>query len=141
MADHEPNRPISVIFADLLSQLAGLARAERRLAHAEMSERIGEAGIGFGLVIAGSVLSIPALTILLQAFVAALASAGLPVGQAGFAVGGAVLVIGLAVLAIGFGRLKVRRLVPEKTIRQLQRDASLASQAMRNDNGIPERAA
>jgi hypothetical protein len=140
MACIDLNRPIAAILADLLNQLVGLARIEGQLVRVEMSERMGEIGLGLGLVVAGSVLSIPALVILLEALVASLVSAGLALHVASFAVGGATLLIGIALLAFGGGRLKVGRLLPG-TIRELQRDAELASQKLRSDNGIPKRAA
>src|SRR5215472_3060362 len=106
MAYIETNRPISAIFADLVSQSTALMRKEGQLARAEMSEKIGEIGMAAGLVI-----------------------------------GGAVLLIGLALLAIGVRRLKAGRLVPTRTIARLRHDAAIATQQMRNDHGIPERAA
>jgi TRAP-type C4-dicarboxylate transport system permease small subunit len=93
------------------------------------------------LVVGGAVLLIPALVILLQAAVAGLAAADLAVGWASLIVGGGALLIGLALLAIGISRLRARRLVPSKTIERLQRDAAVATQRMRNDDGIAERAA
>jgi hypothetical protein len=81
------------------------------------------------------------LVILLQAAVAGLAGLGLAVGWASLIVGGVALVIGLALLAIGVNRLKTARLVPTKTLGQLQRDAAVATQQVRNDDGIRERAA
>ena len=59
---------------------------------------------------------------------------------ASLAVGGAALLIGLALLAWGVSRLKAERLVPNKTIEQLQRDVAVAAQQMRTDYEIPERA-
>jgi len=56
-------------------------------------------------------------------------------------VGGVALVMGLALLAIGINRLKAGRLVPSRTLEQLQRDATVATQQMRNDYGISDRAA
>ena len=44
-------------------------------------------------------------------------------------------------LAFGINRLKAARLVPSRTVEQLRRDAAVATQQMRNDYGIPERAA
>jgi hypothetical protein len=81
------------------------------------------------------------LVILLQAAVAGLAATGLAVGWASLIVGGVALVIGLALLAIGISRLKAGRFVPARTLDQLQRDAAVATQQVRNDHGIPERAA
>ena len=141
MAYIETNRPISAIFADLVSQSTALMRKEGQLARAEMSEKIGEIGMAAGLVIGGAVLLIPALVILLLAAVAALAAAGLAVGWASLIVGSVVLVIGLALLAIGIRRLKAGRFIPTRTIARLQHDAAIAAQHVRNDHGIPERAA
>jgi Putative Actinobacterial Holin-X, holin superfamily III len=136
----EAKRPISAIFIDLVNQLTALVRKEGQLARAEMSEKIGEIGIALGLVVGGAVLLIPALVILLQAAVAGLAAAGLAVGWASLVIGGVALLIGLALLAVGINRLKAGRLVPSKTIEQLQRDAAVATQQPRNDHGIPDRA-
>jgi hypothetical protein len=141
MAYTETNRPISAIFVDLVNQLTALVRKEGQLARAEMSENMSQIGVALGLVVGGSVLLIPALVILLQAAVAGLAAAGLAAGWASLVVGGAALVIGLALLAFGVSRLRAGRLVPTKTIQQLQRDAAVATQQVRNDDGISERAA
>jgi len=138
MAYIETNRPISAIFVDLMNQFTTLVRKEGQLARAEISEKLG---IGIGLIVGGAVLLIPALVILLEAAVAGLAAAGLAVGWASLAVGGAALLIGLALLALGISRLKAGRLLPNKTIEQLQRDAAVATQQMRTGNEIPERAA
>ena len=140
MAYIETNRPISAILADLVDQFTRLIRKEGQLARAEMSEKISELGLGLGLVVGGAVLLIPSLVILLQAAVAGLAAAGLAVGWASLAIGGAALLSGLALMAVGINRLKAGRLVPSKTIEQLQRDAAVATQQVRNDHGIPERA-
>jgi hypothetical protein len=141
MAYIETNRPISAIFADLVNQFTALVRKEGQLARAEISEKIDEIGIALGLVVGGAVLLIPALVILLQAAVAGLAALGLAVGWGSLIVGGVALVIGLALLAVGVNRLKAARLVPDKTLEQLQRDAAVATQQVRNDDGIRERAA
>jgi hypothetical protein len=140
MAYIETSRPISAIFVDLVNQFTALVRKEGQLARAEMSEKISEIGIALGLIVGGAVLLIPALVILLQAAVAGLAAAGLAVGWASLAIGGAALLIGLALLAVGINRIKASRLVPSKIIEQLQRDAAVATQQVRNDHGIPERA-
>jgi hypothetical protein len=139
MAYIERKRPMSALFVDLLNQFAELQRTEKQLAQAEMSERLSEMGIGVGLAVGGAVLLIPAFVILLQAAVAGLAAAGLAVGWASLAVGGAAFLIALALLAIGISRLKANRLVPSKTIEQLQRDAAAVTQQMRSDHGVPER--
>jgi Putative Actinobacterial Holin-X, holin superfamily III len=137
MAYSETNRPISAAVVDLASQFSALIRKEGQLARAEMSEQIGGFGVGLAFVVGGSVLLIPAVVILLQAAVARLAAAGLAVGWASLVAGGATLLFGLALLAIGIGRLRAGRLVPGKTIHQLQRDAAIATEQLRNGHGNP----
>lgn len=61
MAYIETNRRISAIFVDLVNQFTALVRKEGQLARAEISEKLGEIGIGLGLVVGGAVLLIPAL--------------------------------------------------------------------------------
>jgi Putative Actinobacterial Holin-X, holin superfamily III len=78
MAYIETNRPISAIFVDLVNQFTVLVRKEGQLARAEISEKLGEIGVGLGLVIGGAVLLIPAFEILLQAAVPAWLLPGLP---------------------------------------------------------------
>ena len=86
-------------------------------------------------------LLIPALVILLEAVVAAIVAAGLHLGPASAVVGGVTLLIGIALFAIGSRRLQLRLLVPSRTLRQLQRDAALASHELRYSDDIRNRAA
>jgi hypothetical protein len=51
-------------------------------------------------------------------------------------VGGCTLVLGLILVAIGISRLRLKDLMPNKTIQQLQRDAAAAKQQMRNDYDV-----
>jgi hypothetical protein len=48
-------------------------------------------------------------------------------------VGGCVLVLGFILVAIGISQLRVTKLIPDKTIQQLQHDAAVARQQMRQD--------
>jgi hypothetical protein len=134
-------RSIPDIFTDVLRQFTTLMRTEARLARAEIYEKIGSAATGFGLVVFGAVLLIPALVVLLEAAVAALQTYGLQSYWASLAVGGGVLIIGLILLAVGMSRLSVKRLVPEKTIEQIQQDATVAREQARSDHDRAQRAA
>jgi hypothetical protein len=42
-------------------------------------------------------------------------------------------VLGIVLVAIGLSRLRVKNLIPNKTIQQLQHDAAAAKQQMRHD--------
>lgn len=119
-------RTVPELFSDLINQLTSLFRTEARLARAEMSEKLSQAGVAVGLIVTGAVLLIPALVILLQAAVSALVEQGLAPYWAALAIGGAVLIIGFILASIGFNALKPAKLVPNKTMEQLQQDAAVA---------------
>src|SRR5205085_9389396 len=108
-----------------------------QLARAEMSENMSRLATGLGVMIGGAVLLIPALVILLQAGVAALADGyGLASYWAALIVGGGVLLLGIILVLLGLNRLKLEKLLPGKTIHQLQRDASVAKEQMRQDHEV-----
>jgi hypothetical protein len=77
----------------------------------------------------------PALVILLEAAVAALQNSGFQAPAAALIVGGITLVIGLILMLIGASRVRPSKLVPQRTIDQIQQDASVAKQNVRADNG------
>jgi putative superfamily III holin-X len=134
-------RSVPEIFIDLINQATTLVRKESELARVEVSEKLSQIGSGLGLVIGGAVLVMPALVILLEAAVAGLQSSGMAPYWAAAIVGGGVLVIGLVLLAVGASRVKARNLVPNRTLEQFQRDASVAKQQMGKTYDSIERAA
>jgi len=133
MAFAQHNRSIADILRDVIMQVTSLLRKEAELARVELSENISRAALGLGLIVGGSVLLIPALVILLEAAVAALEQNGMRPAAAAGIIGGVALVLGFILIAIGVSRLRVKRLMPNKTIQQLQRDAATAKQQMRRD--------
>jgi NADH:ubiquinone oxidoreductase subunit 6 (subunit J) len=135
MAVSPSSRSIPDILSDLLSQFTTLVSKEGQLARTEMSEKIGQVAAGLVLVVIGAVLLMPALVVLLQAAVAALEQAGVAPPWAALIVGGVVLLIGLILLMVGISRLKAKNLLPQKTINQLQEDASVAKRQVRADDG------
>ena len=129
--DNRPHeRSIPEIIADLLAQFPALARKESQLARAEISEKITQVAFGLAFIVGGAVLLTPALVVLLQAAVTALQAQFQP-PLAALIVGGAVLVSGIVLLWVGVNRLKVKNLVPNKTLHQIQEDASVAKQQLR----------
>ena len=128
-------RSIPDLFADVVTQFTMLLRKEGQLARTEVSENISRAAGGIGLMVGGAVLLIPALVILLQAGVTALMDYGLAPHWASLIVGGAALLIGLVLLLIGKSRLKPERLMPNRTFQQLQQDASMAKDQVRDNHG------
>jgi hypothetical protein len=134
MAYRAYQRSIPDIITDLLGQFPTLVRKEAQLARFEISEKITQAAVGMALIMGGAVLLIPALVILLQAGVVALEQAGFRPEAAALIVGGVALVIGIILLLVGVSRLKAENLVPQKTIHQLQEDASMAKRQVRTDD-------
>ena len=141
MAVAHYNRSIPELLADVMNQFTILVRKETQLARTEMSEKLGELAVGFALLVGGSVLLIPALVILFEAAVTALVDAGMGAALASLVVGGSVFAIGCVLLTIGVNRVKAARPVPTRTIEQLQRDAEVAKQQVRNDDDTAQRAA
>jgi Putative Actinobacterial Holin-X, holin superfamily III len=141
MAYRGYERSIPDIIADLLSQFPTLVRKESQLARAEISEKISQVGMGVGLLLGGAILLIPALVILLQAGVTALEQAGFQPPIASLIAGAAAFLVGLFLLLIGVSRMKVKNLVPQKTIQQIQEDASVAKQQVQRAGYEQQRAA
>jgi hypothetical protein len=135
------NRPFTDILADIFSQATTLLRKEGQLARAEMSDKISQVAVGIALLVFGAVLLIPALVILLDAAVAALVRSGILEHWSALIVGGSALAVGLILALVGLSRLKAKRLMPERTIEQLQQDAAVAKQQMRSDHEQIQRAA
>jgi uncharacterized membrane protein YqjE len=125
------NRSLADVLRDVITQLTTLLRKETELARVELSENVSRAALGLGLIVGGAVLLIPALVILLQAAVAALEENGMRPAEATAIVGGCALVLGFILVAIGVSRLRVKSLIPNKTIQQLQHDAAAAKQQIR----------
>jgi hypothetical protein len=133
MALTDNTRTIPELFTSVVSQLADLMRTEGQLARAEISEKMTLAATGLGLIVGGAILLMPALVVLLEAAVAALVDNGIAPYWAALIVGGACLLLGLILLLTGVSWLRAGRLVPGKTIYQLQRDAATARSQVRPD--------
>jgi len=126
-------RSVPELFTSVVGQLAELMRTEGQLARAEISEKMTLAATGLGLIVGGAILLMPALVVLLEAAVAALVDNGIAPYWAALIVGGACLLLGLILLLTGVSWLRAGRLVPGKTIYQLQRDAATARSQVRPD--------
>jgi len=133
MALADNTRTVPELFTSVVGQLADLMRTEGQLARAEISEKMTLAATGLGLIVGGAILLMPALVVLLEAAVAALVDNGIAPYWAALLVGGACLVLGLILLLIGVSWLRSGRLMPDKTIHQLQRDAATARSQVRPD--------
>jgi membrane protein implicated in regulation of membrane protease activity len=140
MALANNTRTVPELFTSVVSQLAELMRTEGLLARAEISEKMTLVATGLGLIVGGAILLMPALVVLLEAAVAALVDNGYAPYWSALVVGGTCLALGLILLLIGVRWLRASKLMPDKTIHQLQRDAATARSQMRTDN-VEKRAA
>ena len=128
MAHAMNERSIPEIFSQLIGQLTTLIRSESQLARAEVSEKIDRLIAAAILAGIGAILLLPALIILLEAVVAGLIQGGTRPALAALIVGGITLIAGVALFFVGLGKLKSMKLVPEKTVRQLQQDVAIAKE-------------
>lgn len=114
--------------ADLLGQLgadvAGLVRKESELVRAEISEKVSAAGKGVVDLAAGALLMVAALLVLLQALVLALSELMDPI-WASLLVGVVVAGVGYLLVRMGMKSLSLKGLSPDRSARQLKKDAEL----------------
>ena len=128
------DRGLGDLIGDLFHQLATLVRKEGELARAEMSEKMRKMIGAVVIVLIGAVLMIPALVILLEAAVSGLAASGLAVYWAALAIGGGVFILAALMAVIGINLLSRQSLLPDRTIRQLQRDVTVATMVNEHDD-------
>ena len=114
--------------ADLLGQLggdiAGLVRKEAELAKAEVSEKLNAAGKAVLDIAAGGLLLMAALLVLLQALVLALSKFMDPT-WASLLVGVVVAGVGYMLVRTGMKLMSLKGLAPDRSARQLKKDAEL----------------
>jgi hypothetical protein len=130
------DRSIPGLLSTLVNQFTHLVRTEGELARAEVSEGLSRMGTALALVVAGAVLLIPALVVLLSAAVSALVENGMSSSIAALIVGGIVLLIGIVLVVVGMKSLKPKRLIPNRTLGQLSRDAEVAKNQMRTRHDL-----
>ena len=122
------SQPRGVGLADLVGQLgvdlAGLVRKESELIRAELTEKVSAAGKAVADIAAGGLLLVAALLVLLQALVLALAKVMDPL-WASLLVGLGVAAVGYLLVRAGKKALSPDALKPDRTARQLRKDAEL----------------
>ncbi|MEJ6392171.1 phage holin family protein [Gymnodinialimonas sp. 2305UL16-5] len=116
--------------AQLLETAARLAGREWRLAKAEISENLGRAGIGLGLLAAAFILALVAAIVLAGAGVAGLVAAGFAIWLAALIVGGSLAFVTAILLGFGLRNLQSKRLIPNRTLSNIQRDMEMVKEAM-----------
>lgn len=123
-------RGIPNIFGDIVDAFATLMRTEMQLARTEISDKAGEMGSAVVVIAGGGMLVLAALIFLLQALVEVLVRTGLSPAVSNLIVAGVVGIVGAIVVSTGLSRLRARNLLPERTIKQLHRDAAVAKSHM-----------
>lgn len=131
--EHEPKdaRSFSDLVSDLVTQLTSLFRTEATLLKAEMRENLAKLGTGAGEIGAGVMIVQAALIILLIALVHAIESLGLSFGWSSLVVGVVFAAIGAFLLKKGKDNLSASAMTPERTARQVTKDAQLVKEETR----------
>ena len=117
-------RSLPDLVAQLTGDLASLVRKESELIRAEVSEKLHAAARAVADIAAGGLLLVAALLVLLQALVLALSTLMAPTFAA-LLVGVAVAGVGYALVRMGMKALNPLNLSPDRTARQLKKDAEL----------------
>jgi hypothetical protein len=119
------------LFGSALQQASVLLSNEMSLARAEVSEKIAQAGRGGAMVVAGAVMLMPALTLILFAIAAGVATLGFTPAVAYLITGAGAAVLAGLVIAVGMGRLSGEKLKPRTTINQMRRDGDAVREMVR----------
>jgi hypothetical protein len=117
-------RGLTDLIAQLGGDLAGLVRKESELIRAEVSDKLTAAGKAVADIAAGGLLLIAALLVLLQALVLALSKVMDPIWAA-LLVGLGVAAVGYLLVRAGMKAISLSALKPDRTARQLKKDAEL----------------
>ncbi|MGA0607271.1 phage holin family protein [Phenylobacterium sp. VNQ135] len=117
-------RSLPELVSQLTTDLATLVRKESELVRTEMTEKLHAAGKAAGEILAGGIFVLAALGVLLAALVAALSEYMHP-AFAALIVGVVVAAVGILLIRAGLKMLKPENLKPDRTARQLQKDAQL----------------
>ena len=131
MSFQDTSRSISALLGDALLQLGGLVQNEVRLARAELSQKVSQAGTGVAFLGVAAVVMIPALVMLLIGFALWLAQNGFspPTSHLIAAAAGAVVSVVLGL--IGMNCLKSEKLAPKVTMKELGRDVASVKEMLK----------
>jgi Putative Actinobacterial Holin-X, holin superfamily III len=128
---HSPERSISQLLGDSLSELAKLIQNEVDVARAELLEKVSLVAGAAKLIGAGAVLMIPAVVLILFSISAALMQGGFTPALAYLCTGVAAAVVSGLLIWAGAGRLSARALAPTATLAELRKDKTAATELMR----------
>lgn len=124
MAYSEERRTIVNLLADVVAETTALLRSEIHLLRAETKESAQRLLNSGTLIGAGALAALAALFLLLEAIVAWLVFAGLPVRWSYTIVGVVMGLVALGVLLKGINNLRATKVVPEHTLGQIKADVA-----------------
>ncbi len=121
---HNPNdlRSAPGLLANALKHLSSLLQAEAKLAKEELSRNLTRAGVGLACIGIALILLMIALNLLATALVSYIAANGLSAGMASLLVGAGLALAAACLALFGQSRMSATALVPEKAMKNLQRD-------------------
>jgi len=131
MSFQDTSRSISALLGDALLQLGGLVQNEVRLARAELSQKVSQAGTGIAFLGAAAVVMIPALVMLLIGFALWLAQNGFSPAASHLTAAAAGAVVSVVLAMIGMNCLKSEKLAPKVTMKELGRDVASVKEMMK----------
>ena len=117
-------RTLPELVSQLTTDLATLVRKESELVRTEMTEKLHTAGKAVGEIVAGGIFVLAALGVLLAAVVAGLSEYMHP-AFAALIVGVVVAAVGILLIRAGVKMMTPEHLKPNRSARQLQKDAQL----------------
>ena len=123
-------RSVASLLSDLARDFSLLIRQEVALAKAEASEKVGQLGMGVGMMAAGGFVAFAGLIVLMFAGVYALSLVMAP-WQAALIVGGVVTLLGIILVFVGKSKLSADKLTPQRTIQSIKDDARWAKEQVR----------
>ncbi|KIT17526.1 phage holin family protein [Jannaschia aquimarina] len=129
-SDETGRGPLSLV-SEILTHVSNLVRKEFDLARAEVNENLTRAGIAIGLLVGAVVVALVALNVLAAALVAAISALGLEPGWSAIIVGGGLAIIAFAMVAKGVNDLKLTSLAPDRTAKNIRRDADAVKETFR----------
>ncbi|HEX6530087.1 MAG TPA: phage holin family protein [Burkholderiales bacterium] len=127
----QQDRSLMGLFSDLWRETQTLVHQEAQLAKAELSEKVSQVTTGAGEIAAGGAVLFAGFIVLLFAAVGALQlmiDSEHAIWIAPLVVGAVVMIVGYILLSRGRKQLQADSMVPERTVRSLQRDARLAKE-------------
>jgi len=127
---HQDERSLGELFAELSRETSTLVRQEVELAKTEISQKVGDIAKNVGMLAAGGALAYAGLLVVLFALVAFLAELVNSWGLAALIVGVVVLVISFFLIQKGREALTHADLAPRTTIETIKEDAEWAKEQM-----------